>query len=129
AKQNWRLFQTRHIFLRNQARWKKSHNLQVTGSLNTSATAADRIPSEVENGATGKPRHRREGRRLSEREVSESNPRVATLSCHRGVVRIRFCFAQDDARSYFRVSLNVATRPHKLFVPQIPARRHSNCTI
>jgi hypothetical protein len=29
-------------------------------------------PSGVENGAAGKPRHRREGRRLNEREVSES---------------------------------------------------------
>ena len=32
------------------------------------------IPGEVENEAAGKPRHGREGRRLSEREVSESNP-------------------------------------------------------
>src|SRR5438477_554055 len=31
------------------------------------------IPSGVENGAAGEPRHGREGRRLSEREVSESN--------------------------------------------------------
>ena len=32
------------------------------------------IPSEVENGGAGEPRHGREGRRLSEREASESNP-------------------------------------------------------
>jgi hypothetical protein len=31
------------------------------------------IPSEVENRAAGKPRDGREGRRLSEWEVSESN--------------------------------------------------------
>jgi hypothetical protein len=36
--------------------------------------AATVIPSQVENGAVGKPRHRREGRRLSEGELSESNP-------------------------------------------------------
>ena len=29
--------------------------------------------SQFENGAAGEPRHGREGRRLSEREVSESN--------------------------------------------------------
>jgi hypothetical protein len=50
------------------------------------------IPSEVENGATRKPRHRREGRRLSEREVSESNP-VAKPS---GDSAGSFDFAQDD---------------------------------
>jgi len=33
---------------------------------------------EVENGAAGKPRHGREGRRLSEQEVSESNPAALT---------------------------------------------------
>jgi len=32
------------------------------------------IPSEVENGAAGEPRHGREGRRLSEQGLSESNP-------------------------------------------------------
>ncbi len=42
------------------------------------------IPSEVENGATGKPRHGREGRRLSEREVSESNPVALPVGCFAG---------------------------------------------
>jgi len=48
------------------------------------------IPSEVENGAAGKPRHGREGRRLSEREVSESNPVALPCWLLRGIPRLRF---------------------------------------
>jgi len=47
---------------------KHDTNGQILGN------AAAVIPIEVENGTAGKPRRRREDHRLSEREVSESNP-------------------------------------------------------
>ena len=37
----------------------------------------------------GKPRHGRGGRRLSEREVSESNPAVLSWNCFTGILRLR----------------------------------------
>ena len=49
---------------------------------------------EVENGAAGKPRHGREGRRLSEREVSESKPVASRKLISRAPSTPRF--AQDD---------------------------------
>jgi hypothetical protein len=36
------------------------------------------------------------------------------------------CQAWPHVRAY---PLNVFTRPHKLFVPQMPDLRHSSCTI
>ena len=56
------------------------------------------IPSgavgEVENGTAGKPGHRRDGRRLSEREVSESKPVASRKLISRAPSTPRF--AQDD---------------------------------
>src|SRR6266576_6792869 len=48
------------------------------------------IPGGVENGAAGKPRHGREGRRLSEREVSEIKSRCKTEERFHGIFRLRF---------------------------------------
>ena len=50
-------------------------------------------------------RHGRAGRRPSERERASQTP------------------------FNYRHSLYVITLPHKLLVPQMPARKHSNCTI
>jgi len=44
----------------------------------------------------GKPRHGREGRRLSEREVSESNPAAEPYVRFAGSLD----FARDDSRKY-----------------------------
>jgi hypothetical protein len=55
---------------------KHDTNGQIVGNATV-------VPGKVENGA-GKPRHRREGRRLSEPEVTELNPvaeRSVILQC------------------------------------------------
>jgi len=57
------------------------------------------IPSEVENGAAGEAATWTEGRRLSERQVGESNPLA-----NRGVISrdpsTPLRFAQDDSRDW-----------------------------
>jgi tetratricopeptide (TPR) repeat protein len=64
------------------------------------------IPSGVENGADGKPRHRREGRRLSEREVSEIKSRGATPGKFHGVPRLRGVYP-ERAKRVERASLGL----------------------
>ena len=56
------------------ALFAKCTGLETAVSIRVDAARFFVIPSEVENGAAGKLGRRREGRRLSEREVSESNP-------------------------------------------------------